>query len=409
MTVTPYSSDVLYRADAFEPLTDEPWDAERVRGRIREIVADTDDALRGPKLLWRADPWDGWHGTSPMKNLYVGAAGVLWALDELRRRGHAETRLDLADLALRNVALFRARPDFMKGMKLPDPPESALLCGEAGILLVAWRLAPSGELADELHRRVRANVANEAEEVMWGSPGTLIAARAMLAWTGEERWRDAWHESAEALLARRGEDGLWVQRLYGHELRSLTPPHGLVGNVEALHPLLDAGRRAALERESAAILARTAIVEDGFASWPPRDRPTLPGPDGQIRLQWCAGAPGVVVAAARYLDEELLLAGAELCWKAGPHGLDKGASICHGTAGNGYAFLKAFARTGDEHWLERARRFAVHALGQVERLRAERGRGRYSLWTGDLGTAVYAADCLEARAAYPVLDPEGLG
>ena len=77
---------------------------------------------------------------------------------------------------------------------------------------------------------------------------------------------------------------------------------------------------------------------------------------------------------------------------------------CHGTAGNGYAFLKAFARTGDERWLKRARRFAVHALHQVSRLREERGRGRYSLWTGDVGVAVYAADCIEARSEYPIFD-----
>lgn len=142
----------------------------------------------------------------------------------------------------------------------------------------------------------------------------------------------------------------------------------------------------------------------GLQNWPPRDRPTLPGPDGQIRVQWCAGAPGIVVGAGDYLDEELLLAGAELPWHTGPPGLEKGPSICHGTAGNGYAFLKAFARTGDERWLGRARRFAVHALGQVQRLRAERGRGRYSLWTGDLGAALYAADCLDGRDAYPFFD-----
>jgi hypothetical protein len=40
----------------------------------------------------------------------------------------------------------------------------------------------------------------------------------------------------------------------------------------------------------------------------------------------------------------------------------------------------------------------------VRRLRAQRGRGRYSLWTGDLGVALYLADCLDARAAYPLLD-----
>lgn len=395
---------MLYRPEAFEPLTDESWDEDRVRAAIREIIADTDAALRGPRLLWRADGWDGWHGTSPMKNLYVGAAGVLFALDELRRRGHAETTLDLPDLALRTVELFRARPDLMKGEKLPNPPESSLLEGETGILLVACRLAPSIGLADGLHARVRANRDNEAEEVMWGAPGTLIAARAMLEWTGEQRWRDAWNESAEALWSRRGANGLWTQRLYGQEFQSLTPPHGLVGNVQALLPLLDETRRDVLLRETAAVLDRTAFVEDGLANWPPRDRPDLPGPDGQIRVQWCAGSPGIVIAAAGYLDEELLVAGAELPWRTGPPGLEKGASICHGTAGNGYAFLKVFARTGDERWLERARRFAVHALGQVQRLRKERGRGRYSLWTGDLGAALYAADCLDRVGAYPVFD-----
>ena len=83
---------MLYRPEAFEPLTENPWNVDAVSDQIREIVADTDDALRGPKLMWRADDWDRWQATSPMKNLYVGSAGMLWALDELRRFGHAETR-----------------------------------------------------------------------------------------------------------------------------------------------------------------------------------------------------------------------------------------------------------------------------------------------------------------------------
>ena len=91
-------------------------------------------------------------------------------------------------------------------------------------------------------------------------------------------------------------------------------------------------------------------------------------------------------------------------WRAGPHGRDKGACLCHGTAGNGYALLKTFERTQDELWLDRARSFAVHALEQAAAGRSERGRGRYSLWTGDVGVAVFAADCLLARTRYPVLE-----
>jgi hypothetical protein len=125
----------------------------------------------------------------------------------------------------------------------------------------------------------------------------------------------------------------------------------------------------------------------------------LVGGDGEIRLQWCGGAPGVVISAWDYVDEELLLAAAELVWQAGAHSDEKGAGICHGTAGNGFALLKAFARTGDELWLERARRFAVHTLAQVERLPP-----RYSLFTGSLGAALFAAACLEGDARYPLLD-----
>ena len=72
---------MLYRPEAFDRLTDTAWDEARVRDGIRAVVADADAAWRGPKLFWKAHPWDCWHMTSPMKNLYVGTAGVLWGLD----------------------------------------------------------------------------------------------------------------------------------------------------------------------------------------------------------------------------------------------------------------------------------------------------------------------------------------
>jgi len=395
---------VLYRQEDFEPLVDEPWHEGRIRAAIREIVADTDSALRGPKLLWRADPWDGWRATSPLKDLYCGAAGVLWALADLRDRGHAETRLDLGALALRTLERHRARPDLARWTDLPEPRESALLAGETGILVLAYRLAPDRDVADALHACVRANLGNEANELMWGAPGTLIAARLMLEWTGDERWRVACSETAAAVLARKNADGTWTQHMHGYDERYLGPVHGLVGNVLALERVLDRKRASALRREAGAVLERSAFVEDGLANWPPAPRETLESRDGAIRVQWCHGAPGIVTSAASYLDEDLLAAGAELTWRAGAHRDAKGAGICHGTAGNGYALLKAFERSGRDEWLERARRFAVHALEQTRRLRAARGGGRYSLFTGDLGVACYLADCLDARATFPVLD-----
>jgi hypothetical protein len=377
---------MLYRPEAFEPLTDEPWNEERAREGIRAIVADAERAF-DPDELWPAHEWDAWGSTPPLKNLYVGAAGVIWALDTLRRRGYADVQIDLARAAERGLELWPHAPDLGSDPTIPIPAEPSLLIGETGLLAVLWRLAPNAELADRLLARVRENKHNEANEIMWGSPGTMLAARAMHEWTGEERWLEAWLESADVLLRRRGADGLWTQKLYGQTFRSLGPPHGAVGNVVAL--------REAQPDATRETLAREAVVEDGLANWPSRAEGELER-EGEIRLQWCCGAPGIVTSASSYLDEELLLAGAELIWRAGPHGTEKGAGICHGTAGNGYALLKTLERTGNEQWLERARRFAMHALGQVQ--------GRYSLWTGDIGVALYASDCIDARAAYPILD-----
>jgi hypothetical protein len=358
-------------------------------------VANADSAY-DPEALWPAEEWDSWQTPTPLKALYVGAAGVVWALGALERRGHAQSGLDLPQAARRVHEAWRAEPDYMRGTELPSPARAGFLAGEAGILTVAWQLAPDGALADTLFQRVTENAENQANEVMWGSPGTMLAAHAMHAWTGEERWSRAWQDSADELLRRRDEDGLWTANLYGESGQSLGPAHGLVGNVLALRQRLPVEQRARLEQESAAALADRVVIDNGLANWL--------GHGGNADLQWCSGAPGIVATATDYLGEDLLLAGAEVIWQAGAHGDEKGYGICHGTAGNGYALLKTFERTGDEQWLERARRFAVHALEQAERLAGARGRRRYSLWTGDVGAALYAADCVDARARYPVLD-----
>jgi hypothetical protein len=44
----------------------------------------------------------------------------------------------------------------------------------------------------------------------------------------------------------------------------------------------------------------------------------------------------------------------------------------------------------------------MHAAEQVERARTTYGRGRYSLWTGDLGTALYLADCVDGAGKLPL-------
>ncbi len=100
--------------------------------------------------------------------------------------------------------------------------------------------------------------------------------------------------------------------------------------------------------------------------------------------------------------DTLLLDGGRFAWAAGP--LTKGSNLCHGTGGNGYAFLKLYRRTKDTLWLDRARQFAMTAIVQYHGSLVAVGRGRYSLWTGDVGLAIFLWDCITVEPRFPTID-----
>lgn len=365
---------MLFSPEAHEALTDEPWSAERARTAIVSIVADAESAFDDG---WRTHPLDAeneYEARTRFRTVYLGGAGVVDALDRLSRRGFVELRRDYLPYLEHSL---EAQADF------PDEDsERSLWAGETGIRLVLQRLAPSQANLERLSELIAANERDERCELMWGSPGTILA--------GRELGLDV-RASIEWLRGQRDAEGLWTQQLYGRSSRHLGPAHGYAGCALALG-----------DTEGVSETLRShAVEEGGLANWPPIAGMRLDANrDGQIRMQWCHGAPGIVATVGRMLDEDLAVAGGELTWSAGP--LRKGANLCHGTAGNGYAFLALLARTGDERWLSRAREFAMHAAGQVENSRSDYGRGRYTLWTGDLGTALYLADCIDGGGRLPL-------
>lgn len=366
---------MLFTPEAHEALTGEPWSAERARAAIAAVVADAESAFDDG---WPTHPEDvvkDEDASTRFRTVYLGGAGVVAALHRLERRGFIDSRRDYVPYLERSL---EAQPDF--------PGEDvgrSLWAGETGIRLVLQRLAPSATNLERLTELIAANERDERCELMWGSPGTILA--------GRELGLDV-SASIDWLRGQRDGDGLWTQLLAGKSSRGLGPAHGFAGCVLAL------GDVAAVSET----LQRFAVEEDGLVNWLPYAgmRRLDQHRDGQIRTQWCHGAPGIVSSLAPMLEEELAAAGGELTWRAGP--LRKGANLCHGTAGNGYAFLALLARTGDERWLTRARAFAMHAAAQVEQSRSDLGRGRYTLWTGDLGTAVYLADCVDGGGALPL-------
>ncbi len=392
----------LYDPGSHEPLTDQPWGESPAHAALAAIVADTEAAF-SPESLWPPHPLD-WEEGDPERatTLYLGAAGMIWALHALARAGAAELQRDWNPVAASLPERFRREPDF------PDDEfVRGLWMGEAGVLLVAHGLAPSPGVEAALLEVVRGNRDHPSPELAWGAPGTMLAAQVMHERTGDQVWAEEWQTSADRLWEQWGDSDLWLQHLRGRPTHVLGPAHGFAGNVLVLArgDLLERSRRSELERRTVDVLAKHAQRSDGLAQWPPALEP--PRTAQPIRTQWCHGAPGIVaslgtLAPADDRLTELLVAGGELTWQAGP--LRKGAGLCHGTAGNGYAFLKLFERTSDERWLDRARAFAMHAIEQVERAAAQYGRGRHTLMTGDIGVALYLRGCLAPDSAFPTLD-----
>lgn len=122
------------------------------------------------------------------------------------------------------------------------------------------------------------------------------------------------------------------------------------------------------------------------------------------------GAPGAIYLFAKaYLvfGEEKYLKACQRCaegiWNSGL--LCKGPSICHGIAGNGYAFLLMYRLTKEPKYMYRAKKF-MRFLTEQEFLDDARTPDRpYSLFEGISGTVCFLIDLLDVEnAAFPFMD-----
>ena len=387
------------------PLAQDSWNESDVRAAIEEIAADA-IANFDPDTFWPAHPSDDGVGDGN-PSFYYGAAGVIWALDYLHRIGATRIANDfrpvLPKLMERTIASFESNSpaDYAK--------HGSLLFGDMGAALLAMRLEPTSSLADLVYQRAEANNGLPVRELMWGMPGSMVAAVHMSKMTEEERWRRLFEVQAARLLAELEDTPqglLWTQDLYGAKDRFLGPVHGFAGNIIPLllgWSWLSAAQQAHVAEFVPKTLEANAWRYDVGTTWGPRSKR-----DKRLFLcQHCHGAPGMVTtfADARFATPEfdaLLLDGGRFAWAAGP--LTKGSNLCHGTGGNGYAFLKLYRRTNDSMWLDRARQFAMTAILQYRGARMVAGRGRYSLWTGDIGLAIYLWDCITGDARFPTID-----
>jgi Lanthionine synthetase C-like protein len=400
----------LYDPAEHRPLGGHEWSEAAARDAIAQIAGDAVAAYRGPAQLWPNHPLDLEDDDPdvPYRNAYFGAAGMAWALHRLAEDDLGPELPGVAELVAVLPGDYRDAPELTELATGVPPPAPSLLFGESGVLLACEAIAPDAGRRDKLAACVARNAENPTRELCWGSPGTMVAALAMWRATGEERWRELWERSARWLLDEWRET-VWVQDMYGSQARYVGAGHGFASNAMVL--LAGACRQTqrglafvdqhVVERV-AATLSELAVVDGDVAQWPGLA-------DTEIErkpVQWCHGSPGIVSSLrALPADPEtdaLLTAGAELTWRAGA--LRKGVGLCHGTAGNAFALLALYARTGDERWLERARAFAMDAAADVSQRRKQDRRGRYSLFTGDVGAALLLRACLDGDPRVPFLE-----
>ena len=163
------------------PLAHDAWNELAVRAVIDEIAADAIDHF-DPDTFWLGHPSDDGVGDGN-PSFYMGAAGVIWALDYLHRIGATRVAEDfrpvLPKLLERTITAFESNSptDYAK--------HGSLLFGDMGAALVAMRLAPTPILADLVHRRAEANIGLPIRELMWGMPGSMLAAIHMAEMTQE--------------------------------------------------------------------------------------------------------------------------------------------------------------------------------------------------------------------------------
>lgn len=407
----------LFDPQRHEKLTIAPWSEERARAALARIVADTDMAFSRDGL-WPIHPFDVSPERPPdcLKMLYNGAAGVIWALHRLHELGFAPLARDfrptVRDLARRHRADIEAHAGIRDYI---GQEQGAYLFGETGLNLLEWKLSPSAHIEDRLHAAIEARI-GDVRGLVWGGAGTMLAALFLHERTGNARWRDLYLRHADALWERWlfAPDlhcHLWTSDLYRLVEKRLGALHGFLANVAPLlrgRHLLPPDRRLELQRRISQTLRATAISEGGFRNWPNNAESLKPADPQRLFVQHCNGPVGVINVLGDYPKDaapsidDILTGAGELIWQAGP--LTKMPVLCHGTPGNGFAFLKLHARSGDGEWLARARRFAMHAIEQSDAALAQYGQRKFSLWTGDLGLAVYLAACINDGAKFPTLD-----
>ncbi|XP_056289880.1 lanC-like protein 2 isoform X2 [Pseudoliparis swirei] len=309
--------------------------------------------------LKTADPHD--------LSTYTGWTGIALLYLQLHRvsqeASHLQRALDYVKRTLR----------ILSGRKV------TFLCGAAGPLAVGAvvhhklnNAADSQDCLSRLLQMQRALLSDSqvSDELLCGRSGFLYA----LLYVNKEMGADTVEESVitkvvAAILAS-GQQAAAGQNqaergplLYEwHHKHYIGAAHGTAG---ILYMLMQPGSR--VQPAVLSGLVRPSIDFVRHQKFRSGNFPSSLSNESDRLVQWCHGAPGalhLLLLASKVFQEEKYLKEALDCgdviWQRGL--LRKGDGLCHGAAGNGYAFLSLYRLTGERKHLYRYCKFAEWCL-----------------------------------------------
>uniref|UniRef100_A0A8C8DZJ0 Glutathione S-transferase LANCL1 n=1 Tax=Oryzias sinensis TaxID=183150 RepID=A0A8C8DZJ0_9TELE len=368
--------------------------AQRLSSKISELLAVLENGLR------RADPGDA--------TVYTGWAGIALLYLHLHDVFKEESFLHKAlDYVSRSLRCLTRRHDV------------TFLCGDAGPLAVAAvvysRMQRAQEASDcisrlaQYHKVVVDGSSGLPDELLYGRVGYLYALVFVNQQLGADRIPGQFiQQISETVLASgellsrkfrvQNQSPLmfeWYQEQY------VGAAHGLAG---IYYFLMQPGFVPAVEHVHR--LVKPSVDHVCRLKLPSGNYPPCIGDERDLLVHWCHGSPGVIYmllqahkafGVPQYLEEALQCG--EVVWKWGL--LKKGYGLCHGAAGNAYAFLALFRQTQDPKHLFRACMFADWCMNYGKH-GCRTPDTPFSLFEGLAGTIYFLADILQPfKARFP--------
>ncbi|XP_073095279.1 lanC-like protein 2 isoform X3 [Manis javanica] len=320
--------------------------ARRIQNKIKDLLQQMEEGLK------TADPHD--------CSTYTGWTGIALLYLQLYRVTCDQTYL------LRSLDYVKRTLRNLNGRKV------TFLCGDAGPLAVGAVVyhklksdCESQECISKLLQLQRTIVCQDSElpdELLYGRAGYLYALLYLNTEIGPgtvcesavKEVVNAVIESGKA-LSREERKAERCPLLYQwHRKQYVGAAHGMTG---IYYMLLQPS--AKVDQETLTEMVKPSIDYVRHKRFRSGNYPSSLSNETDRLVHWCHGAPGVIhmlMQAHKVFKEEKYLKDAMECsdviWQRGL--LRKGYGICHGTAGNGYAFLSLYHLTQDKKYLYRA-------------------------------------------------------